>query len=602
MKKGSMLRPLKTLAFLGREPVTLPMVPRPASENYRGFHLNDWGLCIGCGTCSTICDNRAIHMVAIPDLPSDPVRGVRARRPAIDYGRCCWCGLCVDICPTGSLSLSQEYIHVSADLDTFFVLPDPRGIHGFGLPKGWAKSPDSDLLDLRRQPLEELPPPQRLQDFSEIVQGFDAQSALLEASRCIQCGMCHDACPTHMNAPEYIRALWSGDAEEAVRQIYRTNPLAHVCGRVCTHRCEIACSIGKRGEPISIRWLKRFAMDSVSHERIREIASEGSSSAPTGRTVAIIGAGPAGLTVAYDLARQGHKVKIFEAQPRAGGMTRYGIPEYRLPYHRLDEDIDIITAMGVEIQCSTRVGEDVTFSTLQQQFDAVLIAVGLWAGRSTRIPGSDHAQVVSAIELLRNVTMGINLEIPKSAVVIGGGNVAMDAARTLARLQRQRFGAVSVTVTSLEVRNNMLADLDEIREAEEEGVTIVAGRGPRSCTVETDRLTGLETVACVAVFDDQGRFHPRYDEADVAVFEAQMVVEAIGQTAQLDFLGKELVERLEWDRGRLRVREDGRTSEPWLWAAGDVVEGPDVIHAVAAGHRAAVGIHAYLLEHAAVLQ
>jgi glutamate synthase (NADPH/NADH) small chain len=534
-------------------------------------------------------------MVDIKDLPSDPIKGIKPRRPAMDYGRCCWCALCIDVCPTGSLSLSREYVHVGLDLNTYFILPDANGLHGLGFPKGWAKSSDSDLLDLKRQEMPELKPQQRIDSFAEIVQGFDDQTALLESSRCIQCGMCHDACPTNMHAPEYIRAIWSGNMEEAVRQIYRTNPLANVCGRVCTHRCETACSIGRRGKPISIRWLKRYAMDKVSHERIKQIASEGCDTTATGKKVAIIGSGPAGLTVAYDLARQGHAVTIFEALDKPGGMMRYGIPEYRLPYDKLDEDIDVIQSMGVDIRCNARIGQDTTMAELEKDFDATLIAIGLHEGRSTRVLGTDHPQVYSAIDLLQRITLNEAIEVHKKIVVIGGGNVAFDIARSLARLQRNKFGRVNMVLTALEARDKMLADETEVIEAKEEGIQLFTSRGPRCCVVKDGTLVGLETIRCTSIFDEQGRFHPMYDENDVKFHGADMVVEAIGQAPQLEFLGDDLTERLEWDkRGRPVINTEGRTSETWVWAAGDVVEGPDVIHAIAAGHRVANSIHQYL--------
>ena len=591
MSKGSFLRPLKALAYLGRPAVTLPMEPRPAAPNYRGFHVNDWEACIGCGTCAQICDNEAIDMVDIPELKADPLAGIKPRRPAIDYGRCCWCALCVDICPTGSISLSREYVHVGPDLNTYYILPDEKGIHGLNYPKGWSKSPDADLLDLKRQTMGEMEPQERLQSFAEMVAGFTPEAALMEASRCIQCGMCHDACPSHMHAPEYIRALWSGDAEEAVRQIYRTNPFSEVCGRVCTRRCEDACSLGNRGEPIAIRWLKRFAMDSLNHEQVRRIAAEGRELAPSGRKVAIVGAGPAGLTCAYDLARQGHAVTVFEALPHAGGMMRYGIPEYRLPYDRLDDDVDVIASLGVEIRYKTRVGHDISMERLRDQFDAVMIAIGLHKGRSTRVPGTNNENVIAAIDLLRDVTLGVAVDVPKKAVVIGGGNVAMDAARTLARLQTRAYGAVQVELVALEPADAMLADADEVREDKEEGVVIVNSRGPRCCIINGERLTGLETVRCLSIFDNQGRFHPLYDHEDAQVHEGDVVVEAIGQMSDFSLFGDKLTEKLDWNGPRPRIDQDGRTSEPWLWAAGDMVEGPDVIHAVAAGHRAAASIH-----------
>jgi len=593
---NSLLAPLKALSYLGREPVTLPIEPRPAAPIYRGFHLNDWEKCIGCGTCATICDNYAINMVEIKDLPSDPIKGIKPRRPAIDYGRCCWCALCVDVCPTGSISLSREYVHVSLDLNTFFILPDEKGLHGLCFSKGWAKSSDSDLLDLKSQDMPHLKPEQRQDSFVEIVQGFDDQTALLEASRCIQCGMCHEACPTNMHAPEYIRAIWAGDMEEAVRQIYRTNPLANICGRVCTHRCETACSVGIRGEPINIRWLKRYAMDKVSHERIKQIASEGRETNVTAKKVAIVGSGPAGLTVAFDLARQGHAVTIFEALDKPGGMMRYGIPEYRLPYDKIDEDIDIIQAMGVDIQCNISMGKHKMMADLEEGFDATVIAIGLHGGRSTRIPDSDHSNVYSAIDLLRRITLNESVTVTQKIAVIGGGNVAFDIARSFARLQRQQFGEVNIVVTALEASDSLLADKVEVIESDEEGIQLFTSRGPRRCVIEAGTLKGLETVRCLSIFDEQGRFHPQYDENDLIFHEVDMVIEAIGQAAQLEFLGQNLTERLEWDnRGRPVINSEGRTSETWLWAAGDMVQGPDVIHAIAAGHRVANSIHQHLM-------
>ena len=590
---GSILNPLKSLQFLARKAVTEPLEPRLASLNYRGFHLNDWELCVGCGSCQKICDNAAITMVEVPDLPNDPVKGVRNHRPAIDYGRCCWCALCVDICPSASLSLSREYVHTceQEQIDSYFILPDPNGMHNQHFGKGWQKSSNSDLLSLARSTMAELEPIQRADNFEEIVSGFTPEQAAIEASRCVQCGMCHDACPTHMHAPEYIRAIWNGDAEEAVRQIYRTNPFAHVCGRVCTRRCESACSIGIRGEPIAIRWLKRYAMDQVSHQRIKEIAAEGRATASSGKRVAIVGAGPAGLTAAFDLIRMGHEVEVFEALPQGGGMTRYGIPEYRLPYDILEQEIDVITSLGVKIHYNCRIGVDRSMADLQQQYDSVLVAIGLQQGRQTRIPNSEHEKVYRAVDLLQKITRGEAFDIPKSAVVIGGGNVAMDIARSIGRLQKQQYGKVDMTITALEALQQFMADPDEIKEAREEGIQIHDSRGPQCCELdETGTLIGLKSWKVLSIFDDEHRFAPRYDESDETLHPGEAVIEAIGQFSDTSLLGEALTETLEWDRGRLKVDANGRTSEAWLWSAGDCVTGPDVVHAVADGHRVASSI------------
>ncbi|HEB96285.1 MAG TPA: FAD-binding protein [Sedimenticola thiotaurini] len=594
---GSLLAPLKALQFFGRRPVTESLEPRPASLNYRGFHLNDWELCIGCATCQKVCDNAAISMIRIPGLKEDAVAGVRALRPAIDYGRCCWCGLCVDICPSSSLSLSREYVHTcyQEQLDSYFILPDPNGMHGRFFGHGWTKTPESDLLELEREPMAELEPASRSDNFDEIVAGYTPQQAILEASRCVQCGMCHDACPTHMDAPEYIRAIWQGDAEQAVREIYRTNPFSHVCGRVCTRRCETACSIGRRGDPVAIRWLKRFAMDAVDPARVKEIAAEGRADYLSGHRVAVIGAGPAGLTAAFDLVKKGHEVVVFEAQARAGGMTRYGIPEYRMPREMLDRDIEVITSLGVQIRYDTRVGKDVPMAQLQREFDAVLLAIGLQLGRSTRIPGSDHPDVRKAVDLLRDISAGEPPEVPEQVVVIGGGNVAMDIARSLARLQRQQHGKVGITVIALEDFGHFLADPVEVKEAHEEGIVILDSRGPQQCVIDDEgRLQGLRTWKVLSIFDEQHRFAPRYDDKDEQLHPGQMIVEAIGQMSDVGLLGEALTEELEWNRGRLQVDDEGRTSVEWLWSAGDCVHGPDVVHAVADGHRVAASIDAWI--------
>ncbi len=594
--RGSLLAPLKNLQFLFRPPVTEPLAPRPAAPIYRGFHLNDWNACIGCGSCQKVCDNAAITMVRVPGAPEDPVKGIRPLRPAIDYGRCCWCALCVDICPTNAIKLSREYVHTCTEeeIDSYFMLPDERGIHGAPYPLGWTKTPTNDLVDLERQPMPELPPEQRVDSFREMVLGYDDQQAIIEASRCVQCGMCRDACPTHMDAPEYIRAIWRGEPEEAVRWMYRTNPFSHVCGRVCTHRCEAACAIGRRGEPVAIRWLKRYAMDRVPHERIKEIAAEGRADYVTGRSVAIVGAGPAGLTAAYDLVKKGHRVVVFEALPKAGGMTRYGIPYYRLPGEILDREVEVIESLGVEIRYETRVGRDVTMDALHEAFDAVVLAIGLQMGRSTRIPGSDHEDVKRAVDLLREAGEGRELDVPRTAAVIGGGNVAMDIARTMARFQMRKYGEARITVAALEDFEHFLADPVEVKEAREEGIEILDSRGPREVVIEDGRVRGLVTWRVRSIFDEKGRFAPELDPEDERFHEGEWVVEAIGQTADMSLLGEALIERLEWVRGRLRVDEGGRTVVPWLWAAGDDVHGPDVVHAVADGHRVAASIDACL--------
>ncbi|MCF8298161.1 MAG: FAD-dependent oxidoreductase [Saprospiraceae bacterium] len=589
------LSPFTAWGGVFKEPVTIKNpIGREAAPRYRGFHKNEIDVCIGCGSCETICENEAIDLV--------PVEGIKAKdgdsglRPMVDYGRCCWCALCVDVCTTGSLTLSNEYTWVSEDPEDFRFIPGVDKKAWDNSEKGWKKpEPNYEFYSLDRVKMPELHAEERGQSFIEFITGYSKQQAELEADRCVECGICTSACPAHMGIPEYIKAIRNNDLEEGLRILYETNPLPEICGRICTHKCESVCTMGHKGDPISIRWLKRYIADQNPSEKYKEILNA-ENLVDNGKNIAIIGAGPSGLSTAYYLKLMGYQCTIFEKLPEAGGMMRYGIPEYRLPYDQIDKDVNYILSLGVEIKYNVNIGTDIKLEDLGKDFDAVFAGTGLHLGRSTRVPGTDHKNVYFATDLLREISLGKEIPLAEKIVVIGGGNVAMDITRSLARLQNNKYGKVDVLATCLESEDIMPADREEVVEAREELAIVDPGWGPKEIEIENGKIKGLHVVKCLSVFDEKGAFNPKFDEEDKKFFAADMVVESIGQGMDLSYLSEEFKENLKFsNRGRIEVDDYFQSSVKWLFIGGDIIQGPDVIHGIANGHKAAVGIDNFLM-------
>jgi glutamate synthase (NADPH/NADH) small chain len=572
--------------------------PRTGADNLRGFHTNDWEVCIGCATCEDICPTEAITMAERLDL--DDKEGTLQQRPVIDYGRCCFCALCVDVCTSDSLKMSKEYVYSHEDPNAFSIMPEALW-QGQAVEEGWVKDKASNLLDLERVHMEHEDPETRKSTFIEIVRGYSKEYAKQEAARCVECGVCTGSCPVQMHIPAYIKAIWEDDIEGGLRQIYETNPLPGVCGRVCTHNCETACSIAVKGEAIAIRWLKRYIIDSAPNDMYEKILMEPVSEVVDAR-VAVVGAGPAGLGAAYYLRVMGYKVDVYEEKPLTGGVMRYGIPAYRLPDYSIDKDIDFIEKIGVKMILNTRVGRDVSMEKLEKDYDAVFLGTGFFKPRGLGIPGGDHKDVIGAMTFLpqvRDYERGVlkleDIDVAKSVVVIGGGDVAFDVARSATRLQMLKYGKSDVKLTSLENEDELPSSDDELIEGSEEGVALFCGNGPQEVMIKNNKVTGLRLWKCLCIFDEAGSFNPEYDKECEQIIEGQQVYIAIGQSPDYDYIPESLKDKLQFVRGKINADEFGQVKDvPWLFVGGDILRGPDLISGVADGHRAAQGIDEYL--------
>ncbi len=442
---------------------------------------------------------------------------------------------------------------------------------------------------------------------------------------------CRAACPVHTDAGAYVTAIAEGRFEEAYLIARAPNPFPSVCGRVCAAPCERACRRGSVDAPVAIRALKRFVTERFGVESFAANtmwhAAHGPVPAASGPSVGVIGGGPAGLAAACDLRLAGHPVTIYEAQDRLGGMMVLGIPEYRLPRALIAREIEAIIELGIDVETNATIGHTHSMDELLQRHAAVFLAAGTGKARDLDLPGHDLDGVLRAVEYLLNVNQGFRVALGDRVVVVGGGNVAFDAARTALRAAAtgsappapvapgpnagedarramtttldvaraaRRAGVLDVTIVALESAEEIPADPEEIEEAEREGIRIVYRRGPHRFVGDT-HVTGLETVAVTSVFDADGRFSPTFEAGTESVIAADTVILAVGQGADVSFLdaGPSLERTAP---GGLQIDPESlRTSDPRIWAGGDVARGPrNLIDAIADGRRAAVSIHGVL--------
>ena len=425
---------------------------------------------------------------------------------------------------------------------------------------------------------------------------------------------CRAACPVNTNAGGYVSLIAQGRYREAYLLARAPNPLASVCGRVCAHPCEAACRRGQIDTPIAIRAMKRvvterFGVESrASFDEIARVVDRPRPPADRPGRVAVIGAGPAGLACAHDLALMGHRAVVFDAAPVVGGMMRLGIPAYRLPRELVDREVEFIRHLGVEFRLGVEIGRDILFRQLRDEFDAVFIAAGCRKGKMLRLPGADLPGVLTAVDFLANVNLGVPLEVGRRVVVVGGGNVAFDVARSA-----RRFGGTTqpgeehhqlavdaaivaarllrrdVTLVSLESREEMPADPEEIEEGSHEGIRLVHRRGPKAI-VGNGRVRALQTVDVARVFDASGRFAPEFVADSEQEIPCDTVILAVGQIADLGFLG-DTSGLAVTPQQTIVVDAHLATSLPGVYAGGDIAFGPRIlISAVADGRKAARSI------------
>lgn len=431
--------------------------------------------------------------------------------------------------------------------------------------------------------------------------------------------LCMMACPVHTEAGRYVNLIAEGRYEEAYRVARAPNPFASICGRICAAPCEAACRCGKLDQPIAIRALKRFVTERFGVESLIDVIKLQelfrTQIKPKDKKVAIIGAGPSGLSCAHDLALMGYQVTVFEKQQVPGGMLRLGIPEYRLPRELIRMEVNAILSLGINLELGKVFGHDFFLKDLRTAgYDAIFIAMGAHKSRILNIEGSNADGILNAVDYLLNVNLGYRVDLGEKIVVIGGGNVAFDVARSVARREKPeslassditaaldvarsavRFGAKKVDMVVLESRDEMLADEEEIGQALEERIMIHNAVGPKRILIRNGKVEGLEIWNVDSIFDKEGRFYPQFVSGSERVIEADSIIISIGQLPDLSFIQPDDGIAVS-PRGMIEIDpETLATSSKGVFAGGDVAFGPRIaISAIADGRRAARSINTYL--------
>lgn len=507
------------------------------------------------------CNVNVCYALRTSQLFNTPNMSRSAYIAKVEKQNCVACGKCVEACPAGAVKLGQKLCDKEGCEITCPRMPLPGD-----------------------QPWGEHMWTHNYRDVNRI-NCYDTGTA-----------PCKTACPAHIGIQGYLQLAKEGRYEDALALIKKDNPLPAVCGHVCNRRCEDACTRGTIDEAVAIDEVKRFIAERDLNAETRFIPKKTIPSLKGGfeEKIAIIGAGPAGLSCAYFLALTGYKPTIFEKNAEPGGMLRYGIPSYKLEKDLLAAEIDVIRQLGVEIRCGVEVGKDVTIEDLREQgYKGFYAAIGCQRGRKPGISGENAEGAYAAVDFLREAGAKESFALEGDVVVVGGGNVAIDAARISSRCTDAK-----ISMFCLETREKMPASDEEIEEALEEGIELNCGWGPKEVLEENGHVSGVVFKKCTRVFDAQGRFSPEYDENDTVTIPCRHVIFSVGQAIDWGHMLDNLHVELRPNGGALANKLTYQTSEPDIFVGGDVYTGPKfAIDAIAAGREGAVSLHRYVHEH-----
>lgn len=509
------------------------------------------------------CNVNVCYALRTSQLFNTPNMSRSAYVAHVKTENCVACGRCVEYCPAGAVKLGQKLCTKDGPIEyPKHELPDAVK---WG-PEKW----DEDYRDNNR------------------INCYDTGTA-----------PCKTACPVHIAVQGYLKKAAQGKYREALALIKKENPFPAVCGHICNRRCEDACTRGTIDQAVAIDEVKKFIAK-------QDLTAENRYIPPiipptTGRLfeekIAIIGGGPAGLSCAFYLAEKGYKPTVFEKNEKPGGMLVYGIPSFKLEKDVVEAEIDVMRQMGVEIKCGIEVGKDITLEELRKQgYKAFYLAIGCQGGRKANIQGEDAEGVMTAVDFLRTVGDNQNYPVEGRTVVVGGGNVAIDVARTASRC-----GASEVSMFCLESREIMPASEEEITEAQEEGITLNCGWGPKEILTENGKVKGIVFKKCLSVFDENKRFAPKFDEAVTMTVPCERVFLSIGQSIVWGNLLEGSKVELGRGNGAVADKVTYQTAESDIFVGGDVYTGPKfAIDAIAAGKEGAISIHRFVQPHSSL--